>query len=61
MIHRASKPGSRGYPWWGVQRGNAPLPAGGLAVERYLKEHVSKRGHGAVCPLTNPRGFQNEQ
>ncbi|AMV21274.1 hypothetical protein VT03_25455 [Planctomyces sp. SH-PL14] len=27
-----------GAPWWGVQRGNAPLPAGGLAVERCLKE-----------------------
>jgi hypothetical protein len=35
------------------------LPAGGLAVERYLKEHVSKRGRPAGCPLTNPRGLQS--
>ncbi|AMV16328.1 hypothetical protein VT03_00465 [Planctomyces sp. SH-PL14] len=27
-----------GAPWWGVQRGNAPLPAGGLAVDNCLKE-----------------------
>jgi len=34
------------------------LPAGGLAVERCLKEHVSKRGHRAVCPLANPLGSE---
>jgi len=51
----------QGLPWWGVQRGNAPLPAGGLAVERCLKERVSKRGHGVGCPLTNPRGLQSER
>ncbi len=27
-----------GASWWGVQRGNAPCAAGGLAVERCLKE-----------------------
>ncbi|AMV19457.1 hypothetical protein VT03_16305 [Planctomyces sp. SH-PL14] len=43
-----------------MQGGNALLPAGGLAVERFLKEVVSKRGRGAGCPLTNPRGFQSE-
>ena len=32
----------------------APLPAGGLAVERCLKERVSKREQRVVCPLTNP-------
>ncbi|AMV19032.1 hypothetical protein VT03_14170 [Planctomyces sp. SH-PL14] len=53
--------GSRGYPWWGMQGGNAPLPAGGLAVERCLKEPVSKRGHRAVCPPTNTLGFQGER
>ena len=37
------------------------MPAGGLAVERYLKESVSKRGHRVVCPLTNPRGLQSER
>ena len=47
--------GPGGHPWWGMQGGNAPLPAGGLAVERCLKEHLSKRGQCAGCPLTNPR------
>ncbi len=28
----------------------ALLPAGGLAVERCLKEQVSKLGHRVVCP-----------
>jgi hypothetical protein len=37
------------------------LPAGGLAVERCLKEIVSKRGQRAGCPLTNPRGFRGER
>ena len=37
------------------------MPAGGLAVVGCLKEHVSKRGHRLVCPLTNPRGFQGER
>ena len=37
------------------------MPAGGLAVERCLKELVSKRGHSAVCPLTNPRELQSER
>ncbi|AMV19941.1 hypothetical protein VT03_18735 [Planctomyces sp. SH-PL14] len=37
------------------------MPAGGLAVERCLKEIVSKRGHRTVCPLTNPQGFQGER
>ncbi|AMV21002.1 hypothetical protein VT03_24075 [Planctomyces sp. SH-PL14] len=49
-----------GAPWWGMQGGNALLPAGGLAVERCLKECVSKRGHRAGCPLTNPLGLQSE-
>ncbi|AMV21281.1 hypothetical protein VT03_25490 [Planctomyces sp. SH-PL14] len=53
--------GSRGYPWWGMQGGEASLPAGGLAVERRLKEIVSKRGQGAGCPRTNPRGFLGER
>ncbi|AMV22716.1 hypothetical protein VT03_32780 [Planctomyces sp. SH-PL14] len=50
----------QGAPWWGVQRGNAPLPAGGPLVERYLKEGVSKRGRRVVCPLTNPPGLQSQ-
>ncbi|AMV20729.1 hypothetical protein VT03_22705 [Planctomyces sp. SH-PL14] len=33
LFHRV-----QGHPGQGVQRGNAPLPAGGLAVERCLKE-----------------------
>ncbi|AMV20000.1 hypothetical protein VT03_19030 [Planctomyces sp. SH-PL14] len=49
----------QGHPWWGMQGGNALLPAGGLAVERCLKEFVSKRGQRAVCPLTNRRGLQS--
>ena len=44
LIPAPPKPASRGYPWWGMQGGNAPLPAGGLAVEHCLKEGVSKRG-----------------
>ncbi|AMV18490.1 hypothetical protein VT03_11405 [Planctomyces sp. SH-PL14] len=51
-------PPGPGGPWWGVQRGlccflGPPLPAGGLAVERCLKEGVSKRGQRAGCPLTS--------
>ena len=61
MVHRSSQPGSRGYPWSGMQGGDAPLPAGGLAVGRCLKECVSKRGQRVVCPLTNPRGLQFER
>ena len=37
------------------------MPAGGLAVERCLKEIVFKRGHRVGCPLTNPLGFQSER
>ncbi len=53
-------------PWWGVQRGlccfSGPLPAGGLARRKPPeKEHVSKRGHRVVCPLTNSRGLQSER
>ena len=44
-----------------MQGGNALLPAGGLAVVRHLKEIVSKRGQGAVCPHMNQRGFQSER
>ena len=33
------------------------MPAGGLAVERCLKECVSKRGHRAVCPAHEPAGI----
>ena len=44
-----------------MQGGEALLPAGGLAVERCLMELVSKRGHRAVCPLTNPRGLRSER
>jgi len=43
-----------------MQGGDALLPAGGLAVERCLKEDVSKRGQRAVCPLTNPWGLQSQ-
>ncbi|AMV22101.1 hypothetical protein VT03_29630 [Planctomyces sp. SH-PL14] len=39
----------------------ALLPAGGLAVERCLKEMVSKRGQRAVCPHINPPGFRSER
>ena len=38
----------------------SPLHAGGLAVERRLKEVVSKRGRRAACPLTDPRGLKSE-
>ncbi|AMV19123.1 hypothetical protein VT03_14630 [Planctomyces sp. SH-PL14] len=55
VIHRV-----QGHPGQGVQGEEFPLPAGGLAVERYLKEPVSKRGRRAGCPLTNPRGLQSE-
>ncbi len=52
-------PGPGGCPGGGIQGGCvvflAPLPAGGLAVENCLKEHLSKRGRRAACPLTNPR------
>ena len=44
-----------------MQGGEASLHAGGLAVERRLKEIVSKRGQGAGCPRTNPRGFLGER
>ncbi|AMV19482.1 hypothetical protein VT03_16430 [Planctomyces sp. SH-PL14] len=37
-----------------MQGGNALLPAGGLAVERCLKEGVSKRGHRTGCPPHQP-------
>ena len=37
------------------------MPAGGLAVERCLKAGVSKRGHRAGCPLTNPLWIQSER
>ncbi len=59
--HDAAGPPGPGAPWWGVQRGLCcfgPLPAGGLAVERCLKEGVSRCGQRAGCPLTNPRGLQ---
>ncbi len=42
MIRCAPHRGPGARPWWGVQRGlccfSGPLPAGGLAVERCLKE-----------------------
>ncbi|AMV22736.1 hypothetical protein VT03_32880 [Planctomyces sp. SH-PL14] len=38
-----------------------PLPAGGLTVERCLKENVSKRGDRAGCSLTHPRGLQSKR
>ena len=59
-VAKSALPGPGG-PWWGMQGGHAPLPAGGLAVERCLKERVSKLGQRVVCPLTNPRGLQSEQ
>ena len=37
------------------------MPAGGLAVERCLKEIVSRRGRHTGCPLTNPRGLRSER
>ena len=37
------------------------MPAGGLAVERCLKECVSKRGGRVVCPYTTPRGSQSQR
>jgi hypothetical protein len=39
-------------PWW--RAGATPCLPEALAVERCLKEPVSKRGHRAVCLLTNP-------
>ena len=36
------------------------MPAGGLAVERCLKEGVSRRGHRVGCPLTNPLHLQSK-
>ena len=33
------------------------MPAGGLAVERCLKEFVSKRGHRVGCPTHQPAGI----
>ncbi len=39
----------------------AHLPAGGLAVERCLKECVSKRGQRVVCPSPNPRGLRSQR
>ncbi len=53
--HRGS-----GGPLVGDARGH-PLLAGGLAVGRCSKEHVSKRGQRAGCTLTNPRGLQCER
>ncbi len=38
-----------------------PLPAGGHCREKCLKECVPRRGHRAVCPLTNPRFFHSER
>jgi len=57
----APVPPGPGAPWWGMQGGDAPLPAGGLAVERCLKESVSERGRRAGCPQINPPGSQSER
>ncbi|AMV17898.1 hypothetical protein VT03_08390 [Planctomyces sp. SH-PL14] len=51
----------QGHPGQGVQGAECPLPAGGLAVERCLKERVSRRGHRAVCPSPKTRGLQSER
>ncbi len=53
--------GVQGVPLVGMQGGLrsffGPLPAEAWLVERYLKEHVSKRGQRAGCPSPNPRGI----
>ena len=39
----------------------ALCPPEAWPVKRYLKEHVSKRGHRVVFLLANPRGLQSER